>query len=177
MVKKIFKSLGYLLFFILSVSYLSPKENMYYYLEQELKPHGVIISKENIIDELLYLNVDSLNVSYKEIDSMMINNMQFNIFALYNHIGLDDIKLAKALSAFVPVNITSVNIYYSILNPLNITASAQGEFGEMKASFNILEYTLHVNLLASKLMLQSYKNTLKNLTKTENGEYTYDKSF
>lgn len=177
MVKRISKLLGFILFFIISVMYLSPKENMYYFLEKELKPYGVVVSKENIEDRAYYLNINNLNVSYKEIESMLIDNSDFYIFVLYNQVSLTNIKIEKALSVFIPVNIESVNLYYSIFNPLNVIASAKGEFGELDASFNITENRLHLDLFPSKLMLKSYKNTLRKLKKTENGEYTYDKSF
>lgn len=139
--------------------------------------YGVIISEEKINDKGYYLSIDNLNISYKEIQSMLVDNVDIYIFTLYNKVSFHNIKLAKALSAFIPVNITNVDLHYSVFNPLNIMASAKGEFGEMRASFDISEYSLHLDLVPSKLMLKSYKSTLRNLKKVENGEYTYDKNF
>lgn len=177
MVKKISKSLGYFLFFMVSLMYLTPKVNIYYFIEKELKPHGVIISSENVQDKAYFLDVENLNISYKEIQSVKVENLSCYIFAIYNKITVNDIKLASALGSFVPINIQKLNVEYSIFNPLNIVANASGDFGEAKASFNIAEYSLHLDLKPSKIMIKSHQNTLKQLKKTENGEYTYDQSF
>ncbi len=177
MVKKFFKSVLYFLFFIVSLMYLTPKVNIYYLLEQKLKPFGVIVSKEDLEDTGYNLNIENLHVSYKEIKSLKISKMECNIFAFYNSINIKDIELAKALSSFLPRKIKDVKISYSIVNPLNIFASAKGEFGDLEAEFNLSEFRLHLNLKPSKLMLHSYENTLNNMKKTQNGDYTYDQSF
>ena len=47
----------------------------------------------------------------------------------------------------------------------------------LDAKYNIAENSLHLDLKPSKIMFQNYKNTLSTLVKTENGEFTYDKTF
>ncbi len=177
MVKKLFKSALYFFFFLFFLIYLTPKVNIYYLFEQKLQKFAVIISKEDLQDTGFKLNIKNLEVSYKEIESVKISKMECNIFAFYNTISIKDIKLAKALNSFLPRKIQNLKIVYSILNPLNIFLSAKGEFGDLDAKFNISEFAIHLNLKPSKLMLQSYKNTLNNLRKTQNGDYTYDQSF
>jgi len=99
------------------------------------------------------------------------------MYGLYNSIYLSDITLSSTAKSFVPLHVENIKVIYSILNPLNIKAHGVGEFGEFEAKFNILEYTLHVELKPAEIMSKKYKDTLKNFSKNEDGELYYDKNF
>ena len=87
MVKKIAKFLAYAFFFMLVLMYLTPKVNIYYFLEEQLKPYGVIISEETLTDKGYGLKVENMDVSYKEIQSMKITRLDCNVFLVYNKVS------------------------------------------------------------------------------------------
>lgn len=177
MVKKLLRFLAYTLFFILALVYFAPKISVYYFLEEQIKPMGVVISSEELSDSGFSLNIENASVSFKSIESANVENTNIKIFGIYNSIGIKDIVLSSAASSFVPLKIASVDVAHSIFNPLNVNAEIVGEFGEAKLMLNILDRRVHIKLLPSKLMLKSYKNTLRSLKKDKNGEYIYDKTF
>ncbi len=177
MVKKIAIFFAYFIFFAVALIYFTPKSSVYYFLETQLKNYDVTVSSEEITDRGFTLNIEDANIAYKAIDSANVAEMNIKIFAIYNSMNLKNIVLSSTAKSFVPLDIASIKILYSIFNPLNIYAHGAGGFGKVNVKFNIVEMTLHLDLKPSRKMLKDYKSTLKNLKKTENGEFTYDKTF
>lgn len=176
MVKKITKFLAYSLFFILAFIYFAPKVSIYYFLETMLLPYAITISSEAVVDNALSLSINHANISIQSIESANIEETNVKIFALYNVIEFKNITLSKALQPFVPRHVQSANIKYTLLNPLNVLAKINGDFGEADVKFNLIERTLHLRVKPSELMLKEYKSTLQNINKNENGEGVYDKN-
>lgn len=177
LLRRLLKYMAYTLFFILALIYFAPKVALFYLVEEKLNPYGVIISGEKLEDEGLCLNVKDAIVFAKGIDIANVSEMKIKIFGLYNNIELTNIKLSSATSAFVPRKINDLHISYSIFNPLNIKALANGDFGKIEASYNLSNFNLHIDLEASSLMKKDFKSTLRNLKKLETGVYIYDKTF
>jgi hypothetical protein len=177
MVKKILAFFAYTLFFVVALMYFTPKSSVYFLLEKELKKYDVVISSEEINERAFTLAVTDADVSFKSISSAKIAKSDMKIFALYNSLNFEDIILSSTAKSFVPLRVERVKVVYSILNPMNVILYGVGEFGEVNAEFNILQRSLHLRLKPSQMMSKNYKNSLKNLVKTENGEFTYDKTF
>jgi len=177
MVKKLFIFLGYTLFFMSALIYFTPKISIYYFLEEELQKQGVVISAEEVVDSGFSLQLSHANVSYKGIDSARVANLEVNIFELYNSVNAQDILLSSAAESFVPLKINTIDVSYSILNPLHVTGNAEGEFGSLEMEYTILENSVELMLEPSKLMLKSHKSTLRNFVKSEDGGYSYVKTF
>lgn len=177
MVKKLIKFLVYLLFFILALMFFSPKISAYYFLESHIKPFGVIISGEELHDNGFSLDIEHADVSFKAIDSAKIEKINIKIYGLYNAVNIDGVKLSSTAASFIPLNVTSTKVYHTIFDPLIVYADAMGEFGEAEVRYDILTNGVKITLKPSKLMLRKYKNTLRGLSKDENGEYIYEKTF
>ena len=177
MVKKLILYFTYSLFFILALMYFVPKSSVYYLLEHKLEKHAVILSSEKIKDTGLALELEDAKISFRSVHSVNVDKTTLKIFVLYNSINLSGVSLSCTAKSFIPLHIENVQVVYSIFSPLDVNAHAVGEFGELEAKFNIFENTLHLELKPSKVMLQEYKSTMKNLIKTKNGEFIYDKTF
>jgi hypothetical protein len=177
MVKKLSKFLGYTLFFILSLIYFTPKVAFYYLAEEELNKFEVIISNEKVFDSGFSLELTDLNVYVKSIESASIKELDVKIFGFYNKIMLQNIVLTDTASSFVPLNISFIEASYTIFDPLNVKATASGDFGELDVTFNLLEMLLNVKLLPSDVMKKKYRSTMSQLSKNEDGSYSYDKNF
>ena len=175
--KRSLKYLGYSLFFILALMYFTPKIAIYYLLEDKLNPHAIVISDEKLQDNGLYLSINDAVISVKGIESAKISEIKIKLFGLYNSLNLTDVKLSSAAASLTPVNINKPYISHSIFDPLNVTAYADGGFGEMNAKFNLIDFNLHLDLEASATMKKDFKSTLRNLKKLKIGVYSYDKTF
>jgi len=177
MVKKLFKFLAYLLLFFFAFIYFAPKVALYYVAEKELSKFDIVISDEIAKERGFSLELSDATLYVKSIESAEVKESSLTLLGLYNHLSVEDITLSSTAKAFLPLYIESINATYALYNPLNVTLNAEGEFGELDASFNILERTLHIEMLPSVVMLQKYKNSLRELTKNEDGSYSYDKNF
>ena len=175
MVGRLSKFFGYTLFFLLALMYFTPKVSLYYLLESKLLEHSIIVDKETIIDNGLSLSIENASVNVKSIESAKIENINLKVFGVYNKVSLENIKLSSVAASMLPTDISSVDITYNIFNPLQVSAEAIGGFGEAKVSFNIPEMALHLDLKPSKKMLSSHRQTLRNLKKSKEGDYSYDK--
>lgn len=177
MVKRISIFFAYSMFFILALMYFTPKKSLYFLLERELKSYDVIISNEEVKDSGFTLELQNADLFVKSIKSANAKEVSLKIFAIYNALTLNDITLSNAAASFVPLHIDELDISHSIFNPLNITVYGIGEFGEAEATFSILDRTLHVDIEPSDKMKKEYKNSMRQLKKSEDGGYSYDKTF
>lgn len=173
---RFFKGLGLSLFFILSVIYLLPKINMYYALEEEILKYKVLNSKEALDDTGLSLEISNIEMSYDSIEVASIEDTKISIFGVYNIITSKNIQLTGLAASFVPINVYEVQIKYSIFNPLYLSATAHGDFGEAKAQVHLLENVLSIEVSPSQLMLEKNRVSLENFTKNDEGVYIYEKT-
>ena len=173
---KLGKYLAYALFFVLALIYFMPKLSAYYLLESELQKFDVVISKENAVDNGFSLSVTDATLSVKGVDSATISSVDISALILSNTVMVKQIKLSSVASNFMPLNIDTVEISYSIFNPLSVVAHAVGGFGEADVIFDISASSIKADVKPSELMFKNYKATLKNLKKSENGGYIYEQN-
>ncbi|MFT5659645.1 MAG: hypothetical protein ACI9TV_000267 [Sulfurimonas sp.] len=174
---RILKVGGYITFFILALMYFMPKVSSYYYVEQELEKHKIILSHEEVLDNGFSLQLNHVDVSFDSIESASIQSVKVKVFVAYNSIYIEDITLESILGSFFPLHIKDAEMSYSIFKPLEVMAKANGDFGSASAEIHLLDRNISATIRPSKLMLQKYKRTLLMMKKQENGEYIYDKAF
>lgn len=174
MVKKLCKFFGYSVFFIVALLYFTPKVSLYYFLETKLNQLNIVIGLEEAVDNGFTLDLKHQTVYYKSIQSATIKEANLHFFILYNALNFKDITLSSIAKSFFPLYIENATIQYTLFNPLYLQVAIDGEFGKSNVRYSILKRTLHIELLPSDLMLNSYMNTLKNMHKNKEGEYSYD---
>jgi len=177
MVKKMAKFFVYMSFFLFVLVAFSPKSSVYYFAEQELKKFGVVISDEKLDERLSSLNIQNLDISAKEIETALIQEADITLLLVYNSVNLTNIKLSSLVESYLPSKIDSLNITYTLFNPLYITADGVGEFGEVSAEVSIVDRNASVVLKPSKKMFTEYQKSLRMFKKSEDGEYVYAKTF
>lgn len=177
MVKSILKFFAYLAFFIGALIFFAPKLGMYYFLENELKSYDVIISGETLEDTGMSLSIKDGQIFVKSIESATIKECELTFLLFYNSINAKEITLSQSAKSFLPLKIEELSIHYTLFNPLHVNAYAIGEFGTAEVHVDILQRTAHVDLVPSEIMSKEYKNSLREFKKSEDGGFTYDKTF
>jgi len=175
--KKIALFILYTVLFIGALLFFTPKESLYYYGEEQLKPLGVVLGYEEAIDHGFTLEIQHAKLYVQKIKSANIGSIDIGLFLLYNSITVSNVVLDKTFEQFFPPLIERIDVQQSIFNPLNINAEAVGDFGEATATVNLLERNASVVLKPSKTMLSRYKNTLRQLKKSKEGDYRYEYKF
>ena len=171
--KKIGLFILYVVLFIAALLFFTPKENLYYFAEEQLKPLGVVIGYEDAIDHGFTLEISHAQLYFKKIKSADVGSINIAIFGLYNAIDIKNIVLDSAAEQFFPPLIEHIEIRQNIFAPLEISAQALGDFGEAQAVVNLSDRNGTVLLTPSKLMSKRYRNTLRQLKRTKEGTYRY----
>jgi hypothetical protein len=177
MVKKLFAFVGYILFFMTALLFFLPKVQLFYLLEETLKKQEILLVAEQATDSGFSLRLETLHVTLKGVDSLLVTETEVSLFGIYNKITANKIKLSSALQSFLPLDIEHVEVFYTPLNPFIIQASAQGAFGEALCTYKLIEGEATLHLVASDKMQKNYARTLRELKKDANGEYDYAKKF
>ncbi len=175
--KKIALFFLYSFLFLASLLFFTPKENIYYFAEEQLKPLDVVLGYEEAVDHGFTLEILHSKLYVKKIKSANIASINIGIFGLYNAVSVDNIVLDKTFEQFFPPLIQSVAIKQSIIAPLQLNGEALGDFGEAVATVDLLERSAKVVLKPSKLMRSRYKSTLRQFKKSKEGEYSYEYKF
>ncbi|WP_044417269.1 hypothetical protein [Halarcobacter anaerophilus] len=112
--KKILKFLFLFLFFIFSLIYLFPKENLYFFVEKKLQNYKIVISNETInfnlsgvvlknfdlyYDGIKIAKVESLNIKYSlfDFDKIQLSSQSKELGSLKGVFDLIKLKLDVAL--------------------------------------------------------------------------------
>jgi len=169
MVKKIIITLFLLPIFLLL---LSPKEELYYLLENELEKNDIVISNEKFSDTLFGLTISDADVYIKGINMIKIKSLNLNLFFLYNQLTIESIETDKGIHDIVPKSIESITATFSILKPYKVAVEATGSFGSTVGGYYIGKNKLFFRIKEQK-NIRSFKKFLK--TDTE-GLY-YEKFF
>ncbi|NOQ31453.1 MAG: hypothetical protein GQ570_10045 [Helicobacteraceae bacterium] len=177
MIARLRNTLLYLLLFIAMLIVFMPKVNLYYLLEKELSAKGVVISSENLSDRFFSLNIKDATIYVKQIKSAKVANVNITTLLFYNYIEFDNIELSQSFEDMLPTKIKNVKILYSVLNPLNITATSIGEFGEASAVISLEKRVVFVTIKASKRLVDKYSKILRPLKTDGKGSYTYEYNF
>ena len=175
--KKIALFVLYTFLFFGALLFFTPKENLYYFAEEQLKPLGVVIGYEEAVDHGFTLEILHAKLYVKKIKSANIGSATIGIFGLYNTASINNVVLDKTFEQFFPPLIQRIDVAQSVFAPLQLSAKAVGDFGEAVATVDLLERSAKVIVKPSKLMLSRYKNTLRQLKKSKEGDYSYEYKF
>jgi len=171
--KKIALFFLYTVLFFGALLFFTPKENLYYFAEEQLKPLGVVIGYEEAVDHGFRLELLHSKLYVQKIKSANIASVTIGLFGLYNAVAINNVVLDKTFEQFFPPLIERVDLHQSIFSPFQLKGEAVGDFGEAAATVNLLDRNVSVILKPSKLMHSRYKSTLKQLKKSKEGDYSY----
>lgn len=175
--KSALKIILYSGFFLAALVWLTPKANLYYALEHQLKPLDIVISDETVEDRGMTFALKEAKVFVKGIESAAIGETSLAVFGAYNRLCIEKVRIDDAMAAMMPQKIDRIAVRHSLINPLVLTVRAEGEFGNADGEVDLLERKLVVNLYPSKLMQTRYTSSLRQLKPMKEGGYQYATSF
>ena len=175
--KKIALFFLYVILFFAALLFFTPKENLYYFGEEQLKPLGIVLADEEVIDHGFSLSLEHATLYFKKIRSAEIAHVDAKIFAVYNSLYIEKIVLDPAVDQFFPPEISHINVTHSVLSPLHVSADAEGDFGSATAQINLADRNGTLVVVPSKMMTSRFRNTLRQLKKSKEGDYYYEFKF
>lgn len=175
--KKLALLFFYVFLFFGALIFFTPKVDLYFFLEEQLKPLDAVIAHEEAVDRGFSLELLHAQLYIKKIKSADIGSARVTLLGLYNKVSVEKVIVDKTFEQFFPPVIEHINLDQSLLSPMQINGTATGDFGEATATVDLLDRTVAVVLKPSKLMLSRYKKTLRELKKSKEGDYSYEYKF
>jgi len=167
------KLLIYSFLTIFFVIYLSPKQQLYFFLEEKLQLNNIVIYQEKIEPLNTGIWLKDGMVSYNKIFIGLFGSITINTYLFRTTIVVDSFLIDKDFETFIPSNIEHIELSHSFINPLNVIIEAKGEFGKLSGTYDFVSGKLKLKLMPSDIM-KTKKASLKLLTKTKDG-YRYEK--
>ncbi len=117
-----------------------PKDNLYFTLQKYLAKEKIYINSK--IKSNLKLTLYNGTIYQNDIDFAYFKKIDIMPFLLYNNIKVKNLKIN-----FQNYKIKTLNITYSILNPVKIYISGKSSFGIISGEINLLKRFIRIYIL------------------------------
>ncbi|UTJ05763.1 hypothetical protein [Arcobacter roscoffensis] len=174
--KKILKSLVYVIFFIFISMVLLPKQELFYFLEKKIEEKNIVISNEQFENKILGFDLKYSDIYFEQINVANVEKLSINTYLFYNQVSIKNVRLLDSFKSMFPTPLTNIYLTYSILDYENVQIEADGIFGKLYGSINIFDRKAIVYLEATSSMKNSYSNVLRQM-KFKDGRYVYEYKF
>jgi len=143
MVKKILLSLILLPFLILL---FAPKKELYYLLEQRLKPQGIVIADEAVHETPIGLTLEHPVLYVKGVRVATARELSLWSLLLYGRGVADHVRFDPAFERYAPASVARGTLTFSILHPIRISIALNDPAFEAAGEVNLKERTLSLRL-------------------------------
>ena len=173
--KNLSKYFLYLVLFLSVFILFLPKEQLFNYAVNKLYNEKIYLKDYTYKESLTSSNIKNINIIYDSINIANINNINGELFLVYNNVDIRDIKLDESLNSFVPSKIRYININYNILKPLYIYSKVDSKQYSIKIKFDILNLKIKAIFKTSKFFRKKYQKLLRELKYDKDiKDYTYE---
>ena len=171
------KFFAYLLLVLFLVIFFLPKVNLYYKAEQILQNYKLTVSAEKLTDNGFSFKINDGVVYFDDLAVAKIGEISLTSLLFYNRIDVKPFSFSKDMQQFVPLRVDNLNITYTIINPVNISIAASGEFGSLKGDISLLDKNISLLLKPSKTLLNKRVFWLRQMKKDSQGGYHYESAY
>lgn len=175
--KRLAKALFYTVLFFALVLFFLPKAALYYQAETLLKAQKIILSGERADDTGIQLVLEGGSLYYEDLKVADLERITLTPGILYNRLSVAPFAFSSQMAAFVPANVAGLSLRYTVLDPLHVTFEGSGDFGEASGAVDLIGRTVHLDLRPSAQLLAKKPFWLKQMKKTEGGDYRYESAY
>ena len=167
----------YTLLFIGLLLFFTPKIYCYYALEAQLEALNVRIAQERVHDRGFSLVVNDGRIYYDDLYVGTFERLSILPLLLYNYAAVENVSISKEMERFAKGTIETVRVHHSILSPWTLYISAHADMGDVSAQIHLKDKNISLLLEPSPALLKHAPFWLRQLTKTEEGGYTYETTY
>jgi len=165
----------YVLYLVLIVIVLIPKEKIYYTFESILAKNHIFLTGESINDYFFYLDADNASVVLDHLNVASVEHIRLSAWLLLNRLTISNVVVSPQYRTFFPGKIDEIVVSYSILHPLSLQIHGQGDFGECNGMVDMIEQKTRVVFEATS-NLRNYPLLVFKLHREKEG-LVYESSF
>jgi len=126
--KKVFNVIFLVFIFIASFTLFFPKEKLYYYAQEKLLAHNIMIESKNITSQPFSLDVQKSYVLLSGSRVASIKHFNISLFGM----NVEDVQGIGAFKSAVP-SLKQINLLFKP----GVFAKIDGDFGEIIGTINI----------------------------------------
>jgi hypothetical protein len=115
-----------------------PKENLYYTLLNILKKERVAITQESLSDNLISLKGENISIFYDGIESVKADSFSFLPLMIYNRFDAAGVRASKELKKMFKFSADKVEITYAVWDYKSAKIYAEGDFGTVEGTLDLL---------------------------------------
>ncbi len=140
------KTLLFIVVFYLGFILFMPKVNLYYTLENFAKKEHVEIKEGSLKDRWIDLVIKDAHIFYDGIDSVKVDALQIAPWIFYNKVTARGVSPSKGIKRMFDASAEVVTLTYSLLSYKTIMIEAEGDFGVIHGTLDVLEQKLRLVL-------------------------------
>ncbi|MFH0709110.1 MAG: hypothetical protein V2A75_02795 [Pseudomonadota bacterium] len=134
----------YVLYILLIVIVMIPKEKLYFTFESILSQHHLFINNEELTNRFLFFDALNGNVLLDNQEFASIESIRIAPLLFINQLSLSNINFSPLYRNFFPGKIDSIVFTYSLLHPLSVSIDGEGDFGQCEGDFDLLDQKIRV---------------------------------
>jgi len=169
------KRLLYVLYVLVIVTVLIPKEKMFYTLEGVLAENQIFLNNETLTNRFISLEIDNAQVMADHLNVASVKQMRFTPWIVYNRFSMRDTEVTPQFRTFFPGKVDNVSVSYSILHPLSLSIHADGDFGSCEGSADLIKGSVKI-VFAPTPKLRNYPLLVLKLHQEKEG-LVYESDF
>lgn len=174
--RRFMRGIIYSILFVIALLYFFPKAPLFYFVERQIEPFGVLINEE-AVNGGFTLRILGSTWYVKEIKSAEVAAIELSPWLVYNALHIRDVNVSSAAASFIPTHLDTLHVSHSLLAPLQLHLKATGDFGEASGRFTLDSRELNITVIPSSIMSKKYRSSMRMLRRNSSGEYHYDKRF
>ena len=149
---------------LIGIIFFMPKDNIYYTAQKYLAKENIYINSS--VKNGFSLELTNGKVYQNGIDFASFKDIRILPFLFFNKIEAKNIAIN-----FQNLNISNLNITYSIINPIKIYITGSSNFGKIKGKVNLIKKEIKIYIL------NLTNNNLKNFLRKDKKGYFYYAKF
>lgn len=143
------KPFFYVLYVLLLIIVMIPKEKLYYAFESTLSQYHLFISNEDISSGLVYLEANNGEVLLDNQKIAVIEHIQITPLILVNKLTLSSITFSPLYRSLIPGKVDILLVTYSLFHPLSVSIQGDGDFGHCDGNIDLLEQKVTITFDAT----------------------------
>jgi len=148
------KIILFITMFLFGIVLFMPKVNLYFTLENFAKKEHVEVKEGTLKDRWIDLNIKDATIFYDGIASLNANELTIAPWLFYNKVTALGISPTKEIKSMFDVTADKVSLIYSVLDYKYIMIEAEGDFGQIEGTLDVIEQKVRLILTPS----QKFKN-------------------
>ena len=165
-----------LAFFVFVIVFL-PKAALYYKAETLLEPFKVSVASETVKDRGFDLVLENGVLYYEDLHVADLSKITLTPWILYNRISVAPFVFSPEMESFIPKDVSSLAVQYSLLDPLHVIIDGSGAFGTLSGTVGLTDRKITIDLAPSAELNAKKPFWLKQLRRVEGGAYRYETTY